>query len=338
MRIELLHGLRALVLMACGFGLAAAPAAAQTGPTAQYTKQQQVAKKPAPKKKAQKKPPAKKETQPATRKPQAAQVPARPPQAAAPRLGTDTESSIVKPGDHGFSIQHGGVARSYRIHVPPGYNVSSPAPLLVALHGGGPQGDLQANEAYYGLNAKSDREGFVLVFPHGLGRNQDDVGFIRQVVNNVFRQMSIQRGRIFAAGLSDGGMMAYRLACELPELFKAVASVGGTDSNPGCAPGSAVSVLHIHARDDAQVPFAGAPETAAKWAQLNGCTARPRRILEKGGAYCEAYSYCRGQAEVQLCATETGGHSWPGGRTARIGGASQAISATDLIWDFFSRR
>lgn len=76
-------------------------------------------------------------------------------------------------------------------------------------------------------------------------------------------------------------------------------------------------------------------DTASKWAQLDGCAAQPRHILDKDGAYCEAWSYCRDKAEVQLCVTETGGHSWPGSKNAR---ASQALSATDLMWDFFSRR
>jgi polyhydroxybutyrate depolymerase len=76
-------------------------------------------------------------------------------------------------------------------------------------------------------------------------------------------------------------------------------------------------------------------DTAARWAQLDGCAAQPRHILDKDGAYCEAYGYCRGQAQVQLCVTATGGHSWPGGKTR---GASQALSATDLMWEFFSRR
>ncbi|RYY57616.1 MAG: hypothetical protein EOO24_62350 [Comamonadaceae bacterium] len=83
------------------------------------------------------------------------------------------------------------------------------------------------------------------------------------------------------------------------------------------------------------MPFASARATAVKWAQLNDCSDKPRRVLEKDGAYCEAYSYCRRQTEVQMCVTETGGHSWPGAR-ARAGAAapSQAISATESMWGF----
>ena len=337
----------------------------------QHAGERYAQRKPAPHKQAQKKKIQKKKPAARKRKPQARQQPPRPPQTAAPRFSTDTESRITRAGDHRFSIRHGGLTRTYRVHVPPGYNMAVPAPLLVALHGGSAATDLRANDADYGLVAKSDREGFIAVFPSGFtpgggklatwnaggccgaarGQNVDDVGFIRQVVTNVFRQMSIDRDRIFAAGLSDGGMMAYRLACETPEVFRAVASVAGTDNTRTCAPGNPVSVLHIHAKDDPRVPFAGgagpdgpdrsgaplasAAATVAKWAQLDGCAAQPRHILDKAGASCQAYSWCRGRAEVQLCVTDTGGHSWPGGKKRAGAPASQAISATDSIWEVF---
>jgi polyhydroxybutyrate depolymerase len=373
--------MKALAL-ACALAFAALPAAAQdTGSPAPAGKPA-AKKKPAPRKAAAtaKKPPPRKKA-PAAKKPAPAKAkpPARttakpqPPRAAqapapASKYSTDVESTITRPGDHAFSIQHSGLARTYVVHVPPSYNIASPAPLVVLLHGSTPSADLAGNEPAYGLKAKADREGFVAVFPNGSGQpatwnagdccgaaraqNVDDVGFIRQVVTNVFRQMSIDRGRIFIAGISDGGMMAYRMACEVPDLWKAVAAVAAVDRTRECNPASPVPVLHIHAKDDPQVPFAGASRpdaadrpsapramsvqgTAAKWAELDGCAAQPQHILDKDGAYCEAYGYCRNKAEVQLCVTDTGGHSWPGSRTAR---ASQALSATDLMWDFFARR
>jgi polyhydroxybutyrate depolymerase len=79
-------------------------------------------------------------------------------------------------------------------------------------------------------------------------------------------------------------------------------------------------------------------DTVSKWVRLNGCAAAPRRIVEKAGAYCEVYSRCRGKAEVQLCVTETGGHSWPGAQKTRGEPASQAILANDVMWEFFNRR
>lgn len=345
----------AVALIACGFALAWLPAKAATEAAARPVAKQQDAKKSkaAQKQKARKKP-AKKSKQSARKK-----VPPAAPRTAqlGPKPSTDTDSRIAKPGDYSFVIQHGGRARTYRVHVPARYDRAVAAPLLVALHGGEGM-DTRAGNAYYGLMAKSEREGFVAVFPNGYtktpGRgaswnagtccgaareeNVDDVGFIRQVVTNVFGQLHIDRQRIYATGVSNGAMMAYRLACEMPEVFRAVATVAATDRTASCAPRNPVSVLHIHAKDDKLVPFNGVAASVSKWAQLNGCQQTPRRSLEMAGAYCEVYSYCRGQSEVQLCVTDTGGHTWPGGAAARAQGApSQAISATNTAWDFLSR-
>lgn len=286
-----------------------------------------------------------------------------------------TDAPPTQPGDFTFTLRHDGLLRTYRLHVPASYSAARPTPLLVALHGGGGSMDHQADDARYGLIGKSEREGFILVFPNGFSRLRsgklatwnageccgtardrqvDDAGFIRQVVAKVARQMTIDRHRIYAAGMSNGGMMAYRLACEMADVFRAVASVAGTHNARRCAPARPVSVLHIHARNDTHVLFDGGagevfrdpslvtdftsvPATVSTWTGLDGCPARPRRVLDRPDAYCERYSPCRGGSEVQLCVTATGGHSWPGGNKRRGEPASQAISATDLMWDFFSR-
>ena len=79
------------------------------------------------------------------------------------------------------------------------------------------------------------------------------------------------------------------------------------------------------------------PDTVAKWTKLNGCAAPARKVLQANGAFCEVYASCGG-APVQLCVTETGGHSWPGGNKRRAEQPpSQAISANDVMWEFFSR-
>jgi polyhydroxybutyrate depolymerase len=94
-------------------------------------------------------------------------------------------------------------------------------------------------------------------------------------------------------------------------------------------------------RDKSKVmDFVSVPETMARWAQRDQCRAAPRRALDKPGAYCERWEPCAGGAELQLCVTETGGHSWPGvAGVARRGAPqpSQALDANELIWDFFSR-
>jgi polyhydroxybutyrate depolymerase len=283
---------------------------------------------------------------------------------AAPR--TDVRARLTRPGDYRFALQHDGRTRTYRVHVPPGLDFHEPAPLLVALHGASV--DRQANAGLYGLARESDRQRFVAVFPDAYkapgsrpawnaadaqAASTDDVGFIEKVVDNVFRQLSISRLEIYAAGMADGGSMAYRLACERPHLFRAVASIGGADPTAQCAPDKPVSVLHFQAKNDAPTVLASlagagggsgsdrgtqaAAETAAKWAKLNGCMEAPQRVLDMSGAYCEAYSYCRQQTEVRLCVTDGAG-AWPGALKPGNRPGSHAISATSTMWGFFSSR
>ncbi|WP_334187327.1 extracellular catalytic domain type 1 short-chain-length polyhydroxyalkanoate depolymerase [Noviherbaspirillum sp.] len=290
--------------------------------------------------------------------------------------GQDMDAVITRPGDHEFTIRHDGLQRQYRVHVPAAYRPATPMPLLVALHGGGGNMDFQADDERYGLIGKSESAGFIVVFPNGYSKrnsgrlatwnagaccgpardeNIDDVGFIRRIVANLSRQMNIDRKRIYAAGMSNGGMMSYRLACEMSDVFRAIAPVAGTDNTTGCHPKRPVAVLHIHARDDSHVlfnggagpgvprrsavtEFASVPETTAKWASLNGCAAPPKRIVEVPGAYCDLYAACKAGTEVQLCVTETGGHSWPGAGKSRGDTPSQAINANDVMWEFFNRQ
>jgi polyhydroxybutyrate depolymerase len=157
--------------------------------------------------------------------------------------------------------------------------------------------------------------------------------------------------------MSNGAMFSYRLACEMPEAFRAIAPVAGTDNTVTCTPASPVSVLHIHARNDTHVLFTGGagpdafrdeskvtnftsvPETIARWVRRNGCTQPARKVLVKPGATCEVYAGCAGGNEVELCVTDSGGHSWPGATRVRRGkeAATQAITANDVMWDFFQR-
>lgn len=285
------------------------------------------------------------------------------------------EPRITGPGDYAFKLVHAGHTRLYRVHVPPGYRAAGRTPLVFSLHGGGGNMDIQANDAYYGQTSMADRAGYVVVFPNGYSRlpsgklatwnagrccgaardrNSDDVGFIREIVKRLSAQPGIDAQRVFANGMSNGGLMAYRLACEMPEVFKAIAAVAGTDNTKTCTPSQPVSVLHIHAKDDERVLFNGGagfsksdkvtefvavPDSVAKWVRLNGCSATPRRVLEVAGAYCDAYSSCKGGVEVKLCVTDTGGHSWPGGKKPRGGAAgSTAISATEVMAEFFLSR
>jgi polyhydroxybutyrate depolymerase len=173
-----------------------------------------------------------------------------------------TPATISQPGDYRFTLVHDGLTRQYRVHVPASYTRQTPAPLLVALHGGGGNMDYQADDTTYGLISQFEREGFVAVFPNGYSALQsgklatwnagnccgaardkqvDDVGFIREMVRRITRQMTIDPQRIYATGMSNGAMMSYRLACEMSDVFSAIAAVAGTDNTRVCQPAKAVS-------------------------------------------------------------------------------------------------
>ncbi len=293
-------------------------------------------------------------------------------QPARPRFGPAV--AITAAGDHEFSIVHDGLRRRYRLHLPRSYRAASPAPLLLAFHGGGGDMNYMATDRYYGLISKSEVEGFVVVFPNGFSKlpsgrlatwnagtccaaarddRVDDVGFVRKIVGDVSGRLNIDRQRIYASGMSNGAMMAYRLACEMADTFKAVAAVAGTDNTTHCAPSASVSILHIHARNDERVrydggagkgfgdpsklaDFSSVATTVAKWVRNNACKAVPQPVLQTRGAYCERYGPCQANSAVELCVTETGGHSWPGGYKPRGDEApSTAINANDVMWAFF---
>lgn len=276
-----------------------------------------------------------------------------------------------------LDLRHDGEKRRYALYIPPGLDTTEPVALVLAFHGGGGHAEFMADEARYGLISKAREAGFVVAFPNGHSRlprgrlatwnaggccgdardrNSDDVGFSRAVVADVSRQVAIDRQRVFATGMSNGAMMAYRLACEAADLVRAVAAVAGTEAVTTCRPARPVPVLHIHARNDTHVLFDGGagpdafrdaskvmdfvsvPETVKRWVGRNACQTQPERTLERPGAWCERYRGCRDGATVQLCVTAAGGHSWPGAEAVRRGkeNASQALDASEAIWTFFS--
>ena len=280
-------------------------------------------------------------------------------------------SPIKAPGDYRFSFVHGGISREYLVHVPESYRPGHAIAMLIALHGGGGDADFQADDSKYRLITKSEQAGFIAVFPNGYSRFEsgvlatwnagrccaaavrdkvDDVGFIREMIARMERQASIDTKRIFATGMSNGAMMSWRLACEVPEI-RAIAPVEGTDNSSSCNPAHPVPVIQFHAVDDEMVAFSGGPgpksftqtsftsvpATQAKWVELDRADKNARRVLTVAGAHCDLHAAKANGAPVELCVTDTGGHSWPGGGTQQgRKQPSMAISANDLMWSFFS--
>lgn len=286
------------------------------------------------------------------------------------RIGRDedvaSDSGAALPrGSSSHTIKTPKGERTYRTYVPANLDTSSPAPLVVMLHGG--FGSAQQAEASYGWDAKAEAEGFVVVYPNGAGKAWnagsccgnpardavDDVGFITQTVAVVEQHISIDPRRVFVTGMSNGAMMAERLACET-KLFAAAASVAGAQMVP-CSDPAPVSMLHIHGTADRNVPMDGSPgngrghvpahpttvATIEAWRRLLGC-GTPETVTD--GKVTRSTSACPSGRAVELITVAGAGHQWPGSKKSRpalakalgIDQPSDALDATATIWDFFA--
>jgi polyhydroxybutyrate depolymerase len=183
---------------------------------------------------------------------------------------TTTSSYVLSAGDFDFSLQHDGLERVYKVHVPSSYNKENKTPLILALHGGG--GSAEAGPEFFGLNAKSDQEGFIVVYPEGTGKkifgktfgvwnageccgiavknNVDDVGFINALIEKLETDYHIDEKRIYVTGMSNGAQMTYRLACELSDKIAAIAPSGSEGRFITCEPKRPVPTLHIQGKKD----------------------------------------------------------------------------------------
>ena len=254
--------------------------------------------------------------------------------AAALLLGLTPAPSWAAPVDPPGVLTHGNLARTYLLHVPPG----PPAGLVINLHGAGQSGAEQAAISNY--DAVADQYGFAVAYPDGIdlswadGRGAsipdrqgvDDVGFLAALIDRLSRELAIPPGRVFVTGLSAGGFMANRLACERADLVAAVAPVAGTlGSRVPCAPSRPVSVLAVHGTGDAVVPYGGgpmigrggpseivsAPALAERWRQADGCPGPFVSQAAAGPVARAAAGGCAGGTEVVLLSIDGGPHVWP---------------------------
>lgn len=181
----------------------------------------------------------------------------------------------LAPGDHTFRIEHGGRTREYIVHMPATPDSMKLLPVLLAFHGGG--GEAEQYKRSAGLDAVSNREKFIVVYPYGVGalprrlltwnageccgpamnRNVDDVGFAIAVLDDVMRRTGIDSHRVYATGHSNGGMMSYRLAAERADRIVAIAPVSGAYNLGTFAPSRPVAVLDIHSVSDPRALYNG---------------------------------------------------------------------------------
>jgi len=268
--------------------------------------------------------------------------------------------------------------------MPPHASGGAPLPVVINYHGGG--ADARTQKWYTRMDAVADREGFIAVYPNGTGglgtrlltwnagnccgiaalNRVDDVGFTLAVLDDLAYRTPVDATRIYATGLSNGSMMAYRLAAEAPERLAAVAGVAGAMTLRRFKPGRSVPVMHIHSVDDERALYSGGlgpafpmtntrvfhspvEEMMQKWIAHNDCAGTGRVVELATGKGADqghsanriAYGPCRDGSEVVLWKMFGPGHVWPGGQRdflpLLLGTSSAVIDANREIWRFFMR-
>ncbi|HEY9687363.1 MAG TPA: PHB depolymerase family esterase [Coleofasciculaceae cyanobacterium] len=268
-----------------------------------------------------------------------------------------------------------GKARSYYLYAPASYQADRPTPLLLVLHGYLGNDLLMMNMT--GFNELAEKEGFLVVYPNALHarwksysapseRTDEDVAFIRTLIQKVEGERNIDARRIYATGFSSGGFFSQRLACELSDKIAAIAPVAATIGVPlkeSCRPGRPVPVLMINGVKDPIITWKGkirkvryafwdsvitsVPEAVDFWRKHNRCAEIPQSELivhaTQGirGAEIKTFPGCSDSAEVKQIILERGGHTWPGSDHkvwpggVLVGPTTHDINATEVIWEFF---
>jgi polyhydroxybutyrate depolymerase len=287
-----------------------------------------------------------------------------------------TQTDTLGAGDHTRTLTVGTLKRTYLVHVPKSYDGTKPYPVVLAYHGGASNAEQMVH--FCGLNDKADQAGFITVYPSGTGKldrlltwnggnccgyamqnNIDDVAFTRALLDDLAKLVQVDAKRVYATGMSNGAIMAYRLAAELSERIAAIAPVAGPMGTETCAPKRPVPVMHFHGTDDQFAPFKGGKgekslsgtnfysvaHSVKAWVKANGCKDEPATVelpdKAKDGTLVTRTTYGGGKdgAEVVLIVIEGGGHTWPGREplVKVLGKATKNISANDLMWEFFAK-
>ena len=260
----------------------------------------------------------------------------------------------------------GGQERQYYLYLPDG--ISDDAPLVFVLHGY--SGDALGIMNYSGMNQVADDNGFAVCYPQGLSddwdynfwnvgydwheyETVDDVEFLTELAEYLRGEYDLSRDHVFSTGMSNGGDMSYLLACEVSEIFRAIAPVAGcmmTWIYDSCDPIDPIPVFEIHGTDDDVTWWEGADEifndgwgpwesvdtTFNFWIQLNGCTDFTMDTLPdintSDGSYVISHKNTNGvnNNEVWLYEVVNGGHDWPGAY------GNMDINSSEEIWNFFT--
>ena len=263
-------------------------------------------------------------------------------------------------------LKSSGERRKYLLYMPTNYQPDKPIPLVISLHGFSEWPAHQMRTSCW--NEVAERNGFLVVYPSGTGfprrwrvfdqageteESLRDIRFISELMDKLARDYPIDQRRVYVNGLSNGGGMAFVLACALSERITAMGSVAGAYSFPAeqCKPSRPVPMIFFHGTADPIVPYQGGqsarrftfpsiPDWVKQAAEHNGCQPSPVEIPASGEVHGVKYTNCEQNAEVIFYTVNGGGHSWPGGKPLPrfiVGRTSQDINASQVMWDFFSQ-
>jgi len=228
-------------------------------------------------------------------------------------------------------------ARSYLYYVGTGVKPGSAVPLVVNMHGLTNTPQLQ--EGFSQMNPVADTNGFVVVYPAGLNASfnagdccgessatgVDDVGFVRAVVADAESRICVDPKRVYETGFSNGGMMAYQLACNAADLFAAVAPTeGSNETNAPCHPSRPVPLAAFEYLADPVVVPATAQASVDAWATQMGCPDAGATTTMEAAFTCQEWSQCENAAAVWYCTLPGGTHYPP-------------VGSAPVIWSFLSK-
>jgi polyhydroxybutyrate depolymerase len=265
------------------------------------------------------------------------------------------------------SLTYGGTSRTYILHVPAGAP-SGARPLVINMHGY--TGSASQQEGLTAMDGVADQAGFFVAYPNGEGSptdwnagaccsaasegDRDDEGFLGAVIDDIAAKSCVDLARVYSCGFSNGGMMTYRLGCEVSARFAAIASVSGSAAIPldTCTPVHPMPLMHVHGNADPLVPYDGGPgglplsgratpifpaaaDEVAAFRTKDGCPSASDVYFDSGNAHCDHWGPCQGGSEVVFCTVNQGGHAWPGGTGSSS--ESSSLDATQAIWTFFQK-
>jgi polyhydroxybutyrate depolymerase len=275
-----------------------------------------------------------------------------------------------------IQIVSGGRNRSMAVWRPRGHAFNASYGLLFVLHGGrgSPEqvfvtGDFQKFGSAYD---------FLLVFPEGEGgswadgrgateadkKGINDVQFISDAIDVLVSARAVDPKRVLATGISNGGMMSFRLGCELPNKIRGIAPIAAalpTNLEGKCNAASTAKVLLMHGSEDPIIPSAGGTvskgeggeilsteATVKQWVSLLGCNslgpsvAKDAVPIDETRLEIQDAVGCRTAAALRFVNIVGGGHTWPGGSGAKLprllGATSQELNATEAVFDHFSTK